>query len=117
MGDCRNRSRWSYGGNGTAILLMGSSLCLRVAGDGLPVVLSPECSDNQSTSWTLVSSSGFHIAGMDAGGRQVCLQGSSGDSSTVGTIECLCPGDPNCSGNPQEQWFRFVASNVRSSMM
>ncbi|MQL82907.1 hypothetical protein Taro_015383 [Colocasia esculenta] len=111
LGDCRSRSKWSYGGNGTAILSAESSLCLRTVGDGSPVVLSPSCSDDQSA-WTMISSSGFRIAGMDAGGSRLCLQGSSGDSPTVETRQCPCLGDPICSENPQRQWFRFVPSNV-----
>ncbi|CAA6665941.1 unnamed protein product [Spirodela intermedia] len=49
LSDCRNRTRWHYAGSGAPVFLTNSSLCLRIAGDGLPVTLSTECGDLHST--------------------------------------------------------------------
>lgn len=109
LSDCRNRSRWHHAGNGAPVFLTGSSLCLRIAGDGLPVTLSTECGDIHST-WAVIS--GFHLAAVGSPGRRLCLQRSSPESSAVLAKDCLCLVEPVCSKNPQTQWFRLVASNL-----
>ncbi|KAG1346507.1 glycosyl hydrolase 5 family protein [Cocos nucifera] len=111
LSDCKDRMRWSYNGNRTAIWLMGSTHCLRVEGEGLPVLLSTECDDNQSV-WRPISSSWFQISGMDAQGRHLCLESNSSTSDSILTKECLCLHNLGCSKNPQTQWFRFITSNV-----
>nr|XP_010916958.2 glycosyl hydrolase 5 family protein [Elaeis guineensis] len=111
LSDCKNRKWWSYDGNRTAIWLAGSTHCLRVEGEGLSVLLSAECNDNQSF-WGPVSSSWFQISGMDAQGRNLCLERNSSNSDSIWTKECLCSDNLGCSKNPQTQWFRFIPSNV-----
>ncbi|XP_017701932.1 glycosyl hydrolase 5 family protein-like [Phoenix dactylifera] len=111
LSDCKKRKRWSYNGNRTAVWLMGSAQCLRVEGEGLPVLLSAECDDNRSV-WGPVSSSWFQISGMDAQGRHLCLERNSSNSNSIFTKKCLCLDNLGCSKNPQTQWFHFIPSNV-----
>ncbi|KAK2664175.1 hypothetical protein Ddye_002749 [Dipteronia dyeriana] len=53
--------RWSQDGDGGPIRLMGSALCLKVVGDGLPPILSSDCLSQQSA-WKSVSKSNLHLA-------------------------------------------------------
>ncbi|KAA8520890.1 hypothetical protein F0562_011563 [Nyssa sinensis] len=71
--DCRSWSRWSHNGDGTPIWLMGTSWCLKAEGDGLPVILSLDCSSEQSR-WEFASSSKFQIAAKDENGRSLCIR-------------------------------------------
>ncbi|KAJ0971495.1 hypothetical protein J5N97_019454 [Dioscorea zingiberensis] len=111
LSDCLERTRWSYNeGGGSRVQLIESSHCLRVAGDGLPVVLSPECTDNLST-WSVASGSRHQIFAMDLQGRELCLEGNSTEGVIL-TRECLCLRNSTCSENPQIQWFKFVPTNI-----
>ena len=107
--DCLNRSRFHHSGDGNPVFLMGSSLCLKVSGDGLPVKLSGECGDSRSK-WETVST--FYLSATEAGGKKLCMQNASPESSPVFTNDCLCISDPVCSQNPQTQWFRFIPANI-----
>lgn len=118
--DCQNWSKWSYDRDGGPIRLLGSTpSCLSVAGDGLPVGFSDDCSGQQRI-WTLVSGSKFHIAAKDKQGSLLCLDLDSSSSSSgisIVTKKCLCLGNdgtdvPMCDENPQRQWFTFITSNT-----
>lgn len=110
LSDCQKKSRWNYNGEGSQVQLVGSTNCLQLVGDGLPVVLSSECDDNRST-WKAVSESKYQIFAKDLQGRALCLEGNSTEASIL-TKECLCLGNSTCSENPQVQWFNFVPSNI-----
>ncbi|KAL6327852.1 hypothetical protein AAG906_026526 [Vitis piasezkii] len=56
---CRERSKWSHSGDGSPIQLVGSELCLKAVGDGVPVALSTDCKSPWAT-WKLVSDSMLH---------------------------------------------------------
>lgn len=123
--DCQNWSKWSYDRDGGPIRLLGSTpSCLSVAGDGLPVGFSDDCSGQQSI-WTLVSGSKFHIAAKDEQGSLLCLDLDSSSSSSgisIVTKKCLCLGNdaedvPMCVENPQRQWFTFITSNTWSMIV
>ncbi|XP_034701646.1 glycosyl hydrolase 5 family protein-like [Vitis riparia] len=115
--NCKKGSRWSHDGNGGAIRLMGSGLCLKAVGDGLPAKLSTDCSSPQAR-WKLISKSKLHIAAMDEQGKPLCLDGKNSNSSSILTRTCICAlqdGDDSdlaCLKNPQRQWFKFVPSNL-----
>ncbi|KAF6162133.1 hypothetical protein GIB67_008262 [Kingdonia uniflora] len=109
--DCLNRSKWSYTGDESPIWLMGTSLCLNVVGDGLPVIISSDCSSNQST-WRVVLDSKLHIAARDAQGRSLCLESNPFNSNIILTRECLCLNDDDSLCNespPQIQWFTLIS--------
>ncbi|OVA18924.1 Ricin B lectin domain [Macleaya cordata] len=109
--DCLNRSHWSYGGDGTPINLVGTSMCLKAVGDGLPVTVSTDCSSNQSM-WRVISSSKLQLATMNEQGKSICLENNS-NSSTILTTECLCAEDGDkCQDNPEIQWFKLVQTNL-----
>ncbi|OVA18921.1 Glycoside hydrolase [Macleaya cordata] len=108
--DCLNRSHWSYGGDETPINLVGTSMCLKAVGDGLPVTVSTDCSSNQSN-WRVISSSNLQLSTMDEQGKSLCLENNS---STILTKECLCPTDvEKCQDNPEIQWFKLVPTNMK----
>ncbi|XP_059642671.1 glycosyl hydrolase 5 family protein-like [Cornus florida] len=117
-GDCKKWSRWSYSGNGNGspIRLLGSTGCLNVAGEGLPVTLSNNCSSQRSL-WKPVSKSGFHLAAQDGQGKSLCLDWNSANS-TILTQKCLCLGNaledvPRCTDDPTKQWFKLVSTNLK----
>ncbi|KAK3029824.1 hypothetical protein RJ639_038258 [Escallonia herrerae] len=111
----QNCSRWSYSKDGSTIKLLGTSSCLTAVGDGLPVVVSNDCSSQQSM-WSIVSSSKLHVAAKDDQGRGLCLEWKSSDTTLVAK-KCLCLGDDledvlRCEENPQRQWFKFVPTGA-----
>ncbi|KAL5749990.1 hypothetical protein ACOSP7_024593 [Xanthoceras sorbifolium] len=109
----RRWSRWSHDGDGAPIRLMGSALCLKVAGDGLPPVLSSDCLSQQSA-WKSVSNSKLHLAAKDQHGEYLCLDKISAKSSKILTRKCICiDDDSDCLENPQSQWFKFISTNVK----
>ncbi|XP_058223723.1 glycosyl hydrolase 5 family protein-like [Rhododendron vialii] len=116
LSNCLQTSKWSYGGNGTPIRLTGTSRCLTIDGDGLPPILSDDCSSQRSR-WESVSESKFHMAAQDGSGSNLCLDWSSSNSSAVLlTKKCLCLDNdlkdvPSCAQNPQNQWFKLVPTN------
>ncbi|KAJ4711988.1 Endoglucanase [Melia azedarach] len=106
-----NNTRWSYDGDGSPIKSMNTDLCLNVVGDGLPPIISTDCSSEKSI-WTTVSLTKMHLAAKDGNGQLLCLQ-KSFNSSLVLTSKCICiEDDPECSENPQSQWFKFALTNV-----
>lgn len=117
LSNCLQTSKWSYGGNGTPIRLTGTSRCLTTGGDGLPPILSDDCSSQRSR-WESVSESKFHMAAQDGRGSYLCLDWSSSNSSAVlVTKKCLCLDNdlkdvPSCGQNPQNQWFKLVPTNT-----
>ncbi|KAL6348768.1 hypothetical protein AAG906_033424 [Vitis piasezkii] len=107
---CRERSKWSHSGDGSPIQLVGSELCLKAVGDGVPVALSTDCKSPWAT-WKLVSDSMLHIAAMDEQGNSLCLESTSSNYSSILTRSCAClNNETNC--DPQSQWFRLVPSNL-----
>lgn len=117
LSNCLQTSKWSYGGNGTPIRLTGTSRCLTTDGDGLPPILSDDCSSQRSR-WESVSESKFHMAAQDGRGSYLCLDWNSSNSSAVLlTKKCLCLDNdlkdvPSCVQNPQNQWFKLVPTNT-----
>ncbi|THF94374.1 glycosyl hydrolase 5 family protein-like [Camellia sinensis] len=114
--DCRNPSQWSHDGDGSPIKLKGTSWCLTISGNGLPVILSNDCSSHRSI-WELVSSSKLHVGAKDEQGTYLCLEWSrSSNSSAILTKKCLCLDDnvkdvPSCDDDPQIQWFKLIPTN------
>ncbi|GFZ16440.1 cellulase (glycosyl hydrolase family 5) protein [Actinidia rufa] len=82
LSDCRRTSKWSHDRNGSPIRLKGTSRCLTIAGDGLPAILSSNCSSDRST-WGSVSDSKLHMAAKDEQGRYLCLEWSSLNFSAI----------------------------------
>ncbi|WJZ81921.1 hypothetical protein VitviT2T_001730 [Vitis vinifera] len=107
---CRERSKWSHGGDGWPIRLVGGELCLKAVGDGVPVTLSTDCKSPRAT-WKLVSDSRLHVAAMDEQGNSLCLEATSSNYSSILTRRCACvKNEANC--DPQSQWFKLVPSNL-----
>lgn len=113
---CDRIQRWGfeYDENGSQITLIGTSGCLTVEGDKLPVKLTADCSSQKST-WKFVSKSKMHLAARDEQGMDLCLEWDS-LNSTIVTNKCLCLGDdlgdlPSCPQNPQPQWFKLILTN------
>ncbi|GER33031.1 glycosyl hydrolase superfamily protein [Striga asiatica] len=112
LANCKSSDRWDQHRDGGPIKLAGKSRWLTAEGEGGAASLSNNC----STNWKLVSSSGLHLAAEIGGGNYVCLE-KNGSGPTVVTNKCLCVGDdladlPTCNDNPQVQWFKLVAVNV-----
>ena len=105
--DCVKASGWSQ--EGDKIKLNGDH-CLKALGDeGVPVVVSTDCS-SELTSWKFISASGLHLAVGQGSG--LCLEKDSTSSKLV-TNRCICvEDDDGCIDNPQSQWFQFVPTNV-----
>lgn len=109
--DCLNRSHWSYAGNQTQVKLTGTSKCLKVEGNGLPVTVSDDC----SSVWKVIADSNIRLATTDKEGRSLCLDYDLSKSSVVLSNECLCADDEssNCKENPETQWFKLIETNVK----
>ncbi|KAI9174384.1 hypothetical protein LWI28_016551 [Acer negundo] len=84
--------RWSNDGDGGPIRLMGSALCLKVEGDGLPPILSRDCLSQQSACKS-VSKSYLHLAAKDEHGQYLCLDYKSANSSKIFNRKCICIDD------------------------
>ncbi|XP_050227071.1 glycosyl hydrolase 5 family protein-like [Mercurialis annua] len=115
-GKCKRSKRWSYAGDGSPIILEGTNLCIQAIGDGLPPILSKNCS-NPLSSWTLLTTTKLHIATMDETGRYLCLQKESPLAKRVITSKCvLTLSTPECQRNqlqdPTMQWFKLTNTNV-----
>ncbi|CAA0812124.1 Cellulase (glycosyl hydrolase family 5) protein [Striga hermonthica] len=107
LANCKSADRWDQHRDGGPIKLAGKSRWLAAEGDGGAASLSNNC----STSWKLVSSSGLHLAAEIGGGNYVCLE-KKDSGPTVVTNKCLCVGDdladlPTCNDNPQSIVFRW----------
>ncbi|KAI3850536.1 hypothetical protein MKX03_003972 [Papaver bracteatum] len=111
LSDCLNRSHWSYAGNQTQIKLTGTSKCLKVEGNGLPVTVSDDC----SSVWKVIADSNIRLATTDKEGRSLCLDYNPSISPLVLSNECLCADDEssNCKENPETQWFKLIETNVK----
>ncbi|KAL7160004.1 hypothetical protein ABFS83_01G065600 [Erythranthe nasuta] len=113
LANCNTASRWDQHQDGGPLKLSGSSLCLAVAGDGGATSVS----DNCTSKWKYVSSSGLQLAAQDGMGKYFCLEMNGSDHSTVITKKCLCVTDDlgdfsTCADNPEVQWFKLVPANV-----
>lgn len=103
-------SRWGHDGNGTPLRLLGTALCLTVVGDGLELVLSTDCS-SQQTLWSEVSQSSLQLAAKDVNGNLLCLD-KSPDSSHIIATKCICiEDDSSCLDDPQSQWFKLIRTS------
>ncbi|XP_010053198.2 glycosyl hydrolase 5 family protein [Eucalyptus grandis] len=110
--ECQHWSRWIHYRDGSPIRLMGTPLCLKALGDGLPPVLSNDCSSRRSA-WRSISNSKLHVAATDERGNRLCLEKKSNESSVILTRKCICVDDDSgCTENPQGQWFKFVPTNT-----
>lgn len=110
--DCKSWTKWSFDEYGATVRLMGTALCLKAVGHGLPPILSDDCLSQQSA-WKFVSKSKLHLAALDGQGKYLCLQKKSSTSSEILTRRCICiEDDSNCEENPQIQWFKLVPTNV-----
>ncbi|XP_047971022.1 glycosyl hydrolase 5 family protein-like [Salvia hispanica] len=112
VANCKNASKWEQHQDDGPIKLVGSPQCLGVAGDGE----APRVSEDCSSKWKYVSSSGLHLAAQGGNGGYLCLEMNASDSKLV-TKKCLCVGDDlvdlsTCADNPQAQWFKFIPSNI-----
>ena len=112
VANCNNASKWEQHQDDGPIKLVGSPQCLGVAGDGV----APRVSEDCSSKWKYVSSSGLHLAAQGENGGYLCLEMNASDSKLV-TKKCLCVGDDlvdfhSCADNPQAQWFKFIPSNI-----
>lgn len=106
---CENQTRWIY--NGSQILLNDSKKCLTAIGEGLPVAISDDY-ENKNSSWKSESLSRLHLATVDQNGKHLCLH-KDYNSSVVVTSKCICINDDSlCLDDPQSQWFQLVATNV-----
>ncbi|KAE8650476.1 glycosyl hydrolase 5 family protein [Cucumis sativus] len=113
VSSCKTSNRWSHEQDDTPIKLAGSILCLQAVGDGLPPILSKDCSSQQSA-WKYASNAKLQLATVDEQGQALCLQRAS-HSHQILTNKCMCPNDSECQGDPQSQWFTLVPSNVHLS--
>ncbi|XP_052210369.1 glycosyl hydrolase 5 family protein-like [Diospyros lotus] len=113
--DCKSWAKWNHLKGGPISLMGGDRRCLAAVGEGLPAIVTSNCSSN----WNMVSGSKLHIASRDEHGRYLCLDwdssGASG-SSRILTNKCLCLGSdlqdvPRCEDDPQRQWFKMIPSN------
>ncbi|KAK6928761.1 hypothetical protein RJ641_004966, partial [Dillenia turbinata] len=96
-------SQWNHNGDGAALRLIGTDLCLQVVGDGLPAALSSDCSSKQST-WNIASSSRLYLSALDQGGRLLCLEMNYTNPYKIMTNTCICLGDGSvCDRDPQSQ--------------
>ncbi|XP_068652665.1 glycosyl hydrolase 5 family protein-like [Aristolochia californica] len=112
LSDCKNRSQWSYQGEGTPIKVKGTDLCLTRGAKRQPVFLSSNCKDLASK-WNLVPSSKVQVAATDEEGGLQCLDSGSSNSTSIFTRDCVCLEGRICSDpNPQSQWFVLISSNV-----
>ncbi|XP_073301211.1 glycosyl hydrolase 5 family protein-like [Primulina huaijiensis] len=112
--DCRSFSRWNHAGSRNPIQLTGSKLCLSAAGNGIPAILSGNCTGNQSQ-WELISDSKLQLASKDEKGTYLCLELNHENSSMVVTNKCLClddDSDSSCQENPETQWFKLIFANI-----
>lgn len=113
---CYKLQRWgfNYDQDSSRIKLVGTSGCLTVEGEKLPVQITADCSSQKST-WKFVSKSKMHLAAKDEEGMNLCLEWNS-FNSTIVTNKCLCLDDdlvdlPSCPVNPQPQWFKIIKTN------
>ncbi|KAK6947853.1 Glycoside hydrolase, family 5 [Dillenia turbinata] len=114
LSSCQSGSRWSHEGEENPIRLIGSGLCLKVVGDGLPPILSTDCTSPQST-WKFVSSSKLHIAAPDEKSKMLCLESNFSNFSVIITGKCLCLEDTStCNRDPQQQWFKLIPTNLQN---
>ncbi|XP_022145907.1 uncharacterized protein LOC111015255 [Momordica charantia] len=107
---CKTSNRWVHNEDGAPIKLAGSKLCLKAIGDGLHPILSRDCLSQQS-SWKYASNSKLQLASIDEQGQPLCLQRAS-HSLKIVTKKCTCLNDSKCEGNPENQWFKLIPSNV-----
>ncbi|MCL7042544.1 hypothetical protein MKW94_018705 [Papaver nudicaule] len=112
--DCLNRSHWSYAGNQAPLKLAGTSKCLKVNGNGLPVTVSNDCSSDQSA-WKVILESNMRLAAMDQQGRSLCLDYDTSKSPLILSNECQCVTDDasKCKDNPETQWFKLIQTNAK----
>ncbi|KAK4486483.1 hypothetical protein RD792_009165 [Penstemon davidsonii] len=112
LANCKTATRWDQHQDGGPIKLAGNAQCLGLVGDGVAARVSNDC----SSKWKFVSSSGLHLAALNGQGKYLCLEKNVADSTLV-TRKCLCVGDnlsdvPSCADNPEIQWFKLVPTNV-----
>nr|C0HLA0.1 RecName: Full=Glycosyl hydrolase 5 family protein; AltName: Allergen=Cha o 3; Flags: Precursor [Chamaecyparis obtusa] len=117
LGSCQSvRSRWNYDASVKGpIGLMGSSSCISTQGNGLPAIMTENCSAPNNTLWSTVSSAqlqlGTRVLGKDGKEKWMCLDGSK--SPLISTNECICITDSHCYPklNPEKQWFKVITTN------
>ncbi|XP_071720753.1 glycosyl hydrolase 5 family protein-like [Rutidosis leptorrhynchoides] len=112
--ECHMLTGWRHVGDYTPIQLSSTPLCLKVAGDGLPVTLTTDCYTNQTT-WKSIPNSRFQIASKDENGADLCLDFDPNNNSNILSKKCICATDnwSRCFENPQSQWFQFVSTNSK----
>ncbi|WCJ26387.1 Cellulase (glycosyl hydrolase family 5) protein [Euphorbia peplus] len=104
-------------GNGSAIKLKGTKLCIQAIGEGKSPIISSNCTQNMSL-WKLISSTRLHIATTDEQGNHLCLQKESPYTSKIVTNKCtLTHVDHECQKDwgkdPTTQWFKLVRTNLK----
>ncbi|KAE8648506.1 glycosyl hydrolase 5 family protein-like [Cucumis sativus] len=110
--NCSTPTRWSHNNDGTPIEMSSTGLYLKASGEGLEASLSTDTLSQQSV-WSAISNSKLHLATFTQGGKSLCLQMDSSNSSKVVTNSCICTnGDPNCLQDTRSQWFELVETNT-----
>lgn len=110
ISSCKISNRWSHDIDGGPLMVAGSKLCLKAVGNGLPPIISQDCSSQQSA-WRYASNAKLQLTSIDEQGQLLCLHKPS-HSLPIVTKKCKCLSDSQCKGNPQSQWFKLVPSNV-----
>lgn len=105
--DCSQKSGWDHTSDGTPISLHNDASCLTVAGEGLPVTLTKQCTDTKSL-WSLMSDLKLHIGVKDPKGGDLCLEwGASGNATVLVSNKCDLQSDTS-----QTQWFQLLPTNL-----
>lgn len=111
-GNCKGLTRWTHNGHEGPLELKRTGLCLKAIGDGLPPILTPDCSQ---TTWKPISASKLHLASKDHRGEYLCLHLEPPFAGNIVTKKCICVGDdPTCKDNPTSQWFKLVETNIEN---
>ncbi|XP_031739087.1 glycosyl hydrolase 5 family protein-like [Cucumis sativus] len=87
--NCSTPTRWSHNNDGTPIEMSSTGLYLKASGKGLEASLSSDTLSQQSV-WSAISNSKLHLATFTQGGKSLCLQIDSSNSSKVVTNSCIC---------------------------
>jgi hypothetical protein len=111
-GNCKGLTRWTHNGHEGPLELKRTGLCLKAIGDGLPPILTPDCSQ---TTWKPISASKLHLASKDHKGEYLCIHLEPPFAGNIVTKKCICVGgDPTCKDSPTSQWFKLIETNIEN---
>ncbi|KAL0906640.1 hypothetical protein M5K25_025152 [Dendrobium thyrsiflorum] len=109
LSSCNEPEAWDYTEQ-HSLVLKGTMMCLKAAGEGEKVKFGVFCSDSASH-WELISDSKMHLSTKLTANssRSLCLDVDS-DGRTIVTNTCRClSNDQTC--DPENQWFRIIDSS------